>query len=144
MTYSIKLYTIKFNESDHTHTEKEVTAFEKIGDLRTANLIREDLERAGDTATATGAIMGYRVDVIAEPCTEYPNGKLTVREWADLNPDRSFTTVWAADTRGGFGSKGNGAYGDAIWRAEVHKIEVNENGFAKLWIWLPELGPMEQ
>jgi len=143
MNYSIKLYTIARGE-DNKYTEKEITVFEKIDDLRKARLIKEDLESAGDTATATGSIMGYRVDIVAEPCTEYPNGKITVSEWADLNPDRAFATVWAADTRGGFGRKGQGAYGDAIWRGEVHKIEVNNGGFATLHIWLPEFGPMEK
>jgi len=141
MTYAIKLFTIARGE-DSKYIEKEITAFEKIGDYCKACLIKEDLESAGDTATATGSIMGYRVDIIAEPCTEYPEGKMTVNEWADMNPDRAFSTVWAADTRGGFGRKGQGAYGDAIWRGEVHKIEVNNNGYATLHIWLPEFGPM--
>ena len=70
---------------------------------------------------------------------------MTVREWVEKHPEFSgFVMKWAADTRGGFGRKGGGVYGnrDVTWRLEIIREEMLKNGTPVLWLWDTELwGP---
>ena len=56
---------------------------------------------------------------------------MTVKEWREKNPDTTFTMVWAADTHGGFGRKGDSVYGsrEVTGRLEIVNIEMRKLRF---------------
>lgn len=72
---------------------------------------------------------------------------MTLKEWKEQNPDASFTTVWAADTLGGFGKKGWGAYGNCddcdVIRVETKQLQQPRGEeFKILYLWYTKLwGP---
>lgn len=61
---------------------------------------------------------------------------MTYKEFKEKHPNTATTTVWAADTKGGFGKKGWSVYGN-MNDLEIIKIEPLENSWAdvKLYVW---------
>ena len=59
---------------------------------------------------------------------------MTVKEWKQQNPDTTHTRVWAADSFGGFGNKGDSVYGDAD-SCEIISIDKTPGGLLRLHLW---------
>lgn len=59
---------------------------------------------------------------------------MTIKEWKEKNPGISYCVRWAADTFGGFGKKGNSAYGDCD-DCEIIFSETMQNGNPMHYIW---------
>lgn len=61
---------------------------------------------------------------------------MKVKDWKKQNPDKAHKTVWAADSRGGFGKKGWSAYGNTD-DLEIVRVEKLEKSWAdvKLHVW---------
>lgn len=66
---------------------------------------------------------------------------MTLKEWKKQNPDTTHTRVWAADSFGGFGRKGDCVYGNAD-NCEIIRIDENPGDLPRLHLWHTSLwGP---
>lgn len=59
---------------------------------------------------------------------------MTLREWNESDQGRVHIQRWIADTKGGFGRKGDIAYGDCR-DCEIMKFEYDAYGHPTLWLW---------